>query len=196
MFDFIIVYIFVLSSLFLFLFSLCACACSFVPLCFYLSQPESVFVFPDRLWRPLGFLFYSPLCPAGSDPRTLPESIALIPSSLSPRLPSSAPSRGHSVHGRQSSTPDRPQLHERGYRWQVHPAEVHHQGAGSPSRVWRDGLWQTASGFASQSCPGEVCWKKRAEAEGDLLPLLWEEGSAHTGHEHCLALGPLCECES
>ena len=90
--------------------ALCACACCFVPPSFLLSPPEFGFLSPDRLWRPLGFPFYNPLYPAGSDPRTPPKSIALIPSTLSPRLPSSAPSRGHSVHGRQSSTADRPQL--------------------------------------------------------------------------------------
>ncbi len=92
--------------------SLCPSFLVHAGLCsFYLGPPERVFFLPDRLCRPLGFPFYSPLCPAGSDPRTPPQSIALIPSSLSPRLPSSAPSRGHSVHGRQSSTADRPQLH-------------------------------------------------------------------------------------
>lgn len=100
-----------LSSLLASSLSVCMCMQLLCHSAFFLSPPDYVFLSPDRLWQPLGFPFYNPLCPAGSDPRTPPKSIALIPSSLSPRLPSSAPSRCHSVHGRQSSTADRPQLH-------------------------------------------------------------------------------------
>lgn len=94
-----------------------------------------------RLCQLLGFPSYKPPCPAGSDGRAPPDSIALIPSSFSPRLPSSAPSRGHSVHGRQGSAAEGTGLCARGYRWQVHPAEVHHQEAGLPAGLRRVGLW-------------------------------------------------------
>lgn len=148
---------------------------------------------PSRLCQLLGFPSSKPPSPAGSDGRAPPDSIALIPFSLGPRLPSSAPSRGHSVHGRQSSAAEGSGLRARGYRWQVHPAEVHHQGAGLPSRLWRVGLRagrQTASGAALQSRTGEVRGEE-GKAEGDLLPLLREKGRARAAASLRLALGPL-----
>lgn len=146
-----------------------------------------------RLCQLLGFPSYKPPCPAGSDGRAPPDSIALIPPSFGPRLPSPAPSRGHSVHGRQGSAAEGPGLSARGHRWQVHPAEVHHQEAGLPAGLRRAGLRpgrQAASTFALQGRPGEVR-REEGEAEGGLLPLLREEGPAAASLR--LAVGPISQ---
>lgn len=162
-------------EVFVFCASLCTCMLSSAsstspPLCSsLLSSPLLC-----RLCQLLGFPSYKPPCPAGSDGRAPPDSIALIPSSFAPRIPSSAPSRGHGVHGRQGSAAEGTGLCARGYRWQVHPAEVHHQGAGLPTGLRRVGLRpgrQAAATVALKSRPWEVRRQER-EAEGGLLPLL------------------------